>query len=106
MPEEEDIDEDRMAFAAVRIALDPNMKNKNLRKQLAGKSLVYAKADATTRAGLDQSRMKEWQKWMEFFAARMVRGKEFKDLLDEGHSLIPTQWIEVDKADHKRRESV
>ena len=25
-------------------------------------------------------------------------------MLAEGHSIIPTQWIEVDKAEHKRRQ--
>ena len=26
------------------------------------------------------------------------------ELLAEGHKLIPTQWIETDKAEHERRE--
>ena len=34
----------------------------------------------------------------------MVSGTELKQLLAEGHSMIPTQWIEIDKAEHKRRE--
>ena len=27
----------------------------------------------------------------------------YSELLDEGHRIIPTQWIETDKAEHRRR---
>ena len=37
-------------------------------------------------------------------SAHFARGQEFKDLLNEGHQLVPIQWIETDKNEHKRRE--
>ena len=71
---------------------------------MQGKNLRYQDCDPTTRAGLDESRLKEWQKWKDFFAVKFVRGAELKTSLDEGNTMIPTPWIEVGKADHKRRE--
>ena len=78
-----------------------NFAHKNLCKQLAGKNLVYNKCDVVTQRGLDASRSKEWEKWETFFAAHFVRGQELKDLLKDGHQLIPIQWIETDKNEHK-----
>ena len=91
------------AFVADRVAIDPSARNKNVRKQLQGKNLNYTKCDAITRRGLDESREKEWSKWREFFAVHLVRGEEMRKLLRDGHQMIPTQWIEEDKAEHKRR---
>ena len=78
--------------------------NKNQKKQMAGKTLNYNKADATTRAGLDAARKAEWQKWLHFNAGRIIRGKLLQELLNEGHTVIPTQWIEVDKNAHLRKD--
>ena len=62
--------------------------------------------DATTMAGLDKSRGKEWQKWMDFNAGVVVEGKILKELLDDGNQLLPTQWIETDQNDHLKRPGV
>ena len=42
-------------------------------------------------------------KWQNFNAVFPVDSKELKALTDEGHRLFPTQWIEIDKNEHKRR---
>ena len=47
---------------------------------------------------------KYWNKWEKFAAGRIIRGDLLRELRDAGHKLIPTQWIEVDKAEHKRRK--
>ena len=91
-----------VAFVAERLPVS-HLKNKNVRKQAQGKTLKYDKCDPTIRAGLDESRRVEWAKWEKFNAGYIVRGDLLRELLDEGHRLIPTQWIETDKAEHKRR---
>ena len=62
------------AFIADRMPI-PKHLNKNQKKQAAGKTLKYDKCDTTTRAGLDASRSKEWEKWKHFNAGYIVRGK-------------------------------
>ena len=52
------------------------------------------------KKGLDASRKVEWDKWMEFNAGQLIRGDLLKELLSDGHRLIPTQWIETDKNAH------
>ena len=70
---------------------------------MAGTNLVYDKVDNKTRKGLDVSRAKEWKKWMDFHAGVPIEDAMLKELLDEGHVPIPTQWIETDKKAHLKR---
>ena len=70
---------------------------------MAGTNLVYKKVDEKTRKGLDASRAKEWKKWMDFHAGVHLEDKVLRELIDEGHSLLPTQWIETDKKAHLQR---
>ena len=93
------------AFIAQRLPIDKRL-NKNQKKQAAGKNLRYDNCDASTKAGLVASRRAEWEKWLHFNAGHVVRGELLKELLDEGHRLIPTQWIETDRNEHKRRPGV
>ena len=85
-----------------RIEIPTHLKG-NQRKQKAGKTLNYNKCDATTQRGLDASRKVEWDKWKEFNAGELLRGELLKELLREGHRLIPTQWIETDKNAHLQK---
>eukprot|EP00973_Karenia_brevis_P006124 834320-Karenia_brevis.AAC.1 len=47
--------------------------------------------------------MTEWTKWKKFVAGRPCRDEELKKLLDEGHVLIPTRWVDTDRNAHLRR---
>jgi len=92
----------RQAFLAERVAVDKGT-NKNVRKQIAGKNLKYDQCDAKTQKGLRASRAKEWKKWMDFDAGRIIQGEVLKELLDDGFSMLPTQWIETDQRAHLQR---
>ena len=87
---------------STRVAVD-KYANKNQKKQAQGKTLRYEICDPTTRSGLDESRRTEWNKWEKFAAGQIIRGELLEELRAAGHKLIPTQWIETDKAEHLRR---
>ena len=92
----------RIAFLTERIAVERGT-NKNVRKQMLGKNLRYENCDAKTQRGLDKSRATEWKKWMDFNAGVIIEDQQLSELLDEGHKMIPTQWIETDQKDHLKR---
>ena len=81
--------QNRFALVAERVAV-PLGTNKNVRKQIAGKNMRYEHTDAKTREGLDKSRAKEWQKWMDFNAGVLVMDDQLTQLLKECHRQIPT----------------
>jgi hypothetical protein len=95
-------DPERQAFIAERVEI-PLGTNKNVRKQMAGKNLKYDQCDARTKALLDKSRLKEWKKWMDFDAGVVIEGDLLRELLSEGASMLPTQWIETDQNEHLKR---
>ena len=66
-------------------------------KEKQGKLLIYHKQPTAVQRGLDASRQKEWQKWQDFDAAIKLTPEQFDELRNEGHQVIPTQWIETDK---------
>ena len=66
-------------------------------KEKKGKLINFKTAHPKIQAGLVASRQKEWDKWKNFHAGIMMKGPELQELIDEGHLLIPTQWVEVDK---------
>ena len=37
------------------------------------------------------------EKWLDFVASVKLQGKVLDDLLAEGHTPIPTQWIDTEK---------
>ena len=63
----------------------------------------FKTAHPKIQAGLMASRQKEWDKWKNFHAGIMMNGPELQELIDEGHTPIPTQWVEVDKKDPLRK---
>ena len=87
------------AFMATRVEINPRL-NKNQKKQAAGKNLNYNKCDEITRAGLDAARKAEWEKWKHFEAGSILTSDKAIELMREGHKVIPTQWIKVDKNAH------
>ena len=70
---------------------------------MAGTNLVYHKCDEMTRKGLDQSRAEEWKTYMDSGATVKVQGQLLDELIQEGHQMIPSQWIETDKKAHLKR---
>ena len=68
-------------------------------KEKHGKILMYHK-DAQKE--LDKSRAKEWAKWQDFSAAIILDDAQYDELIREGHQVIPTQWVELDKNHNKR----
>ena len=93
---------DRRAFIAERVSV-PQGTNKNRRKQMSGTNLVYHTCDERARKGLDMSSANEWKKYMDFGATVNVQGQLLDELIQEGHKMIPSQWIETDKKAHLKR---
>ena len=48
-----------------------------------------------------QGRIKEWNNYKTFEAARMIPAEEAHDLMKQGYIPIDMQWIDVDKNAHK-----
>ncbi|OLQ03412.1 Copia protein [Symbiodinium microadriaticum] len=71
-------------------------------KEKHGKILVYHKCPEDVQKELDKSREKEWAKWKEFSAAIIIDDAQYQELIREGHQVIPTQWVELDKNHNKR----
>lgn len=94
-----DLLERRHAFVCFMTARTYRKKS-----DVMGRNLEYRTADENTRAGIRESRRKEWQKWMKFHAAIPIGGEELQKLVDEGHKIIPTRWVDTDKAFFKRQE--
>ena len=75
---------------------------KKKQKEKNGKLLDYAKCSDELKRKLDETRAKEWSKWKEFGASVVIDSKQLQELLGEGHQVIPTQWVELDKNYSKR----
>jgi hypothetical protein len=67
-----------------------------------GRNLDYATSDPVTQAGIREARKKEWAKWMKFQAVVPIEGAELTKMLEEGNRIIPTRWVDTDKAFFKR----
>ena len=66
------------------------------------KSINYDRASAEVKAGLDKSREAERGKYETFNAAVPIAGEEKERLVAEGHTIIPSQWVDTDKNEHFR----
>ena len=55
--------------------------------------------------GLRAARKKEWGKFESFAAAIPIVGQQKADLLSEGHVVIPSKWVDVDKAEHRKGQA-
>ena len=64
------------------------------------KLLVYEELDPETRKAVDEARQAEWSKFERFGAAVPVVGKEKDELVQAGHEVIPSKWVDVNKNDH------
>ena len=66
------------------------------------KSINYDRAPDDVKAGLDASRAAEWEKYTTFNAAVPVTGELKTQLIAEGHTVIPSQWVDTDKHEHRQ----
>ena len=71
-------------------------------KEKHGQILMYHKCPEDVQKELDKSREKEWAKWKDFSAAIIIDDDQYEELVREGHQVIPTQWVELDKNHSKR----
>ena len=64
------------------------------------KTVDIRKVSPEIRALMMEARTAEWEKYKSFNAAIPIWGKELQNLLDEGHKVIPSKWVETDKHEH------
>ena len=64
------------------------------------KTVDTRKVSPEIRALMMEARTAEWEKYKSFNAAIPIWGKELQNLLDEGHKVIPSKWVETDKHEH------
>ena len=64
------------------------------------KTVDIRKVSPEIRALMMEARAAEWEKYKSFNAAIPIWGKELQNLLDEGHKVIPSKWVETDKHEH------
>ena len=69
------------------------------------KVIHFESAPPDVQEGLRASRAKEWNKFVQFAAAIPVTGREKESLLSEGHTVVPSKWVDTDKAEHKKGSS-
>jgi len=85
-----------VAFISARIRDEDH----EIHEQKVARSIRYEETDAETRRLLDEARRTEWAKFERFAATVPVTGTEKEKLLSEGHVVIPSQWVDVDKNEH------
>jgi len=73
-------------------------------KKDGDKNLRFTDCTPDMQAGLLRSREAEWDKWTTFNAGVVLQEQEIKELRDAGITIQLMQWVETDKAAHKRRE--
>ena len=71
-----------------------------------GKLLTYRRCDADTQSLLDKSRLKEWNNYLSFGAAKVISAQQAREYVEKGAEELPTQWIERDKNEFKRLKDV
>ena len=69
------------------------------------KSINFDTASPEVQEGLRAARKKEWGKFESFAAAIPIVGQQKADLLSEGHVVIPSKWVDVDKAEHRKGQA-
>ena len=65
-------------------------------------ALKYWNCTPAVRLRIDGSRAKEWKKYEDFQAAIPLKGQQLKELLDAGHTPIPSKWVDTIKNFHER----
>ena len=66
------------------------------------KSIHFESAPPEVQKALQASRAQEWSKFESFGAVVPLTPDQVKDLVAEGHHIIPSKWVDVDKAQYKK----
>ena len=66
------------------------------------KSIHYESAPPDVQKGLQNSRAQEWAKFESFGAVVPLTPDQVQELIAEGHQIIPSKWVDVDKAQYKK----
>ena len=93
----------RVPSRAAKTYLTARRKKENLEKN--GKLLMYHKLTPELKKLVDEARLKEWTNYLKFNAVKVISQSEADALVrDHDAEVLPTQWIDVDKNEFKRRE--
>ena len=66
------------------------------------KSIRYEPAPPEVQKALQVSRAQEWSKFESFGAVVPLTPDQVQELVTEGHQIIPSKWVDVDKAQYKK----
>ena len=82
-----------------RVAVEKGL-TANERKKALGTNLDYKRSTPDVRKCIIEARKTEWEKWLRFGAAIVVTEEQVQELINKGHTLYPTQWVDTDKNQH------
>ena len=68
------------------------------------KTLSYEHETLEMRELINEARKAEWGKYVRYSAAVPLAKEEAERLIREGHTVIPSKWVDVDKNAHKAHE--
>ena len=66
------------------------------------KSIHYESAPPEVQKALQASQAQEWSKFESFGAVVPLTPDQVQELVTEGHQIIPSKWVDVDKAQYKK----
>ena len=69
------------------------------------KILTYEKESEEMKRLIDKAREAEWQKYIKYSAAVPLSKEDGDALANEGHTLIPSKWVGVDKNSQESHEA-
>ena len=74
-------------------------RKKNVKKVGAGRDVDYVKADDDLKERLHVTRRKEWSNWAKYTDGKWITREEMEQMVRDGAEVIPTRWVDVDKAE-------
>ena len=66
------------------------------------KTLAYHEVAPEVQQRMDEARVKEWEKYKSFNAVVVAHKEEKQKLLEEGHEVVPSKWVETIKNIHEQ----
>ena len=107
-----DVKEEKLwAFLASRQSKVVQKKVKKFqrtKKAGAGRELVYQKEEINVQKKLDDTRTKEWQNWLKYSDGVWITESQLKKMKEKDPKIrvIPTRWVDVNKAEVWARRQV
>ena len=95
-----------IAFMAQRFEASrrPDLEVKKEEEKPAEKTLIYEIESEDMKRLIDKAREADGQKYIKYSAAVPLSKEDGDALVHEGHTLIPSKWVDVDKNSHKSHE--